>query len=270
MEGYRDDESNFDEEDFDARYLFPEPSIRRMGRQELLLLIDSNYADATDMVDGTDAHADVRIDVAQDFIEQARDQLERIGHIFTESERSRLRFLRWPPSPEEVERERLAEERRWAAKKAAQVVWEPFMHECMRRLLVGQPLLRGFHAERLELVVGTQPPSYPGKKRLSGQQVLDLAGRYEQLTGLKPGLGYVCSAPGMEFATDPAAGWSLYIPLSSRRDALELILDALRVDEWMSTSLYDMHPDTPLPGWWVDPGEMLRAAAGAKRPGPVF
>lgn len=123
-------------------YLFPYPQVLRMEKAELLALIESNIADATDMVDGTDANADVRIDVAQDLIEQVRDRLLAMGHEFTAQERRRLGFLRWPPSPEEVERERLEEERRWAAKKAAQVVWEPFMLACMRRLILGQPLLQ--------------------------------------------------------------------------------------------------------------------------------
>lgn len=246
-------------------YLFPCPQVLRMGQAELQALIESNIADATDMVDGTETSATVRIDVAQDLIEQARDRLLALGYVFSEQERGRLSFLKWPPSAETVERERLEEERIWAAKKAAQAVWEPFMHDCMRRLLAGQPLLQGFHAEHLELVVGAQPPAYPGQKRLSGQQVLDLAARYEELTGLKPGLGYVCSAPGMEFASDPAAGWGLYIPLSPNQEALMLILDAMRIDPWLRTSLYDKHPDTPLPGWWVNPGQMLRAAAGVKR-----
>lgn len=98
-------------------YLFPYPQVLRMEKAELLALIESNIADATDMVDGTDANADVRIDVAQDLIEQVRDRLLAMGHEFTAQERRRLGFLRWPPSPEEVERERLEEERRWATRR---------------------------------------------------------------------------------------------------------------------------------------------------------
>lgn len=66
-------------------YLFREPDFADMTDAQLHGVIALNLKQALCMPDGSDFHSDVRRDLAQDRIAQARDILVSRGHIFTES-----------------------------------------------------------------------------------------------------------------------------------------------------------------------------------------
>ncbi|UXF74717.1 hypothetical protein K7574_21150 (plasmid) [Stenotrophomonas maltophilia] len=83
-----------------SAYLFPDDRIHWLGDQALLDLIECNLDDALDMNDGSDFGSDLRIDIAQDYIEQARDLLLSRGHVFSADFKKRLSFIQWPFSSE--------------------------------------------------------------------------------------------------------------------------------------------------------------------------
>lgn len=82
-------------------YHFPEPSLSQMSNEGLLDVIRRRLPQALDMTDGSDINSDVKIDYAQDLIEQARDLLLERGHVFSEEERQQMSFVIWPLSEEE-------------------------------------------------------------------------------------------------------------------------------------------------------------------------
>lgn len=81
-------------------YLFPDDNIVRLDDQALLDFIECKLGDALDMTDGSDFGSDLRIDIAQDRIEQARDILLSRGYVFSPDQQERISFLQWPLSLE--------------------------------------------------------------------------------------------------------------------------------------------------------------------------
>lgn len=100
-------ESNFYEED---SYLFPDEALLSLSNDDLRRVIRTNLKDGQDQTDGTDFNSDIRIDSAQDIIEQARDILLARGMTFTDDEKCDMRFLSWPLTEEDLAQEAIKKE----------------------------------------------------------------------------------------------------------------------------------------------------------------
>lgn len=162
-------------------YLFPNDRIPTLSTEALLRIVDANIRDATDNTDGSDLGSDVRIDGAQDIIEQARDQLVVLGHVFSAEEQKRLSFLEWPKTKEQEqaeaaqrERDRIAglQQREWA--KASQGL----LNSVFARLIAGHdlPTEAGLDGLTLEIGWGSCTDYADGRTttRPSGAEVLQM------------------------------------------------------------------------------------------------
>lgn len=138
-------------------YLFPDDEIPTLGETKLLAVIAANLRNATDTSDDSDIGGDIRIDGAQDIIEQARDQLVSNGYVFSLDEQSRLSFLTWPLTAEQEqaaavlrEQERIADAqyREWARSAQAK------LSGLFAILMAGDALPEDADVNRVELSIG--------------------------------------------------------------------------------------------------------------------
>lgn len=110
----------FFEED---RYLFPDKKLLIFSSDDLHRVILDNLTDANDHTDGTDCNSDVRIDFAQDIVEQARDILLARGKTFTDEEKCEMHFLSWPLTEEEIAQEAIKSEQEQKAMLRVRELW---------------------------------------------------------------------------------------------------------------------------------------------------
>lgn len=202
----------------ESKYLFPEPSIIEQTSDQLKQLISNRLPDAHDQDDGTDSSALVRIDVAQDHIEQARDILLSRGETFTEEEKEELSFLSWPLSPEEqrltdarLEKER-KENRRLARIRNDQCA---YMKLLVFNIMNGYSLPSSTELDGYAIGLSSQPTL---SQDLSSEQVLDVIDKIKELSGFDAVSHYVCSKPGVTFDEDDSPNWSLRVPLRALED----------------------------------------------------
>lgn len=138
-------------------YLFPDDQIPSMSENELLALIEANLRDAKDCTDGSDIGSDLRIDGAQDIIEQARDQLVRKGYVFSFDEQERLPFLTWPLTAEQ-EREQALRREQESVAEARYREWarsaEARLNCLFKKLMVGDVLPGEANFDRVEMNIG--------------------------------------------------------------------------------------------------------------------
>ena len=233
-----------EDDDYDDSYLFPMPSLKKSTSEELLAFIAENMADAHDQTDGTDMNSDVRIDHAQDTIEQARDILLKRGHSFNQEDREQMAFLRWPLTPEEqAEKDRRdaieAEQRKIAWAKAE--VQRTELRDIVSALIRGEEL-SGVEVDRLQFNIGDA--SIRGHFSISGAEVLTMAEKLRAITGNEPKVAYCCSAPGIAFADDPAPGWGLYFYLTKQPELWALLKEWMgRPNFYVHASVWDYRPE---------------------------
>lgn len=84
--------------------LFPIDDLEQMSEEDLLLLAAGNLHDAIDMVDGSSANAQVRIDIAQDYVEQAVMTLILRGMHYTDEKLAPYVELVRDAKPRQAER----------------------------------------------------------------------------------------------------------------------------------------------------------------------
>jgi hypothetical protein len=226
-------------------YLFPDESLGQSENDALLSFIERYLPDAKDQTDGSDHHSDVRIDYAQDLIEQARDLLLARGHVFSAEAQSELDFLSWPLSDAEkaaAEQEEAARRIERAAAydkfKKSKVAMEAGVEAALGGRDIPDELLRG-----LELSIGAQIPSDKAVAT-SGAQVLEMVAQIERITGQKPGLGYGCSRMGVTFAEDPHPAWSLHFALTNQPELWVLIRAWMRLPIRPWAEAWDRKPES--------------------------
>lgn len=211
-----------------GRYLFPRDDFTKMTDRELLDFIQLKIDDALDCTDGSDFHSDIRIDSAQDFIEQARDVLLDRGHVFSACDQERMSFLEWPLSCEQQDQRAKADLEEAAARAESAARFGAYC-AAMERFVIG--MVRGEPVERPApgwyLTIGDCRAGARGG--LSGAKVLEMVEKIEALTGTEPLLGYGCSGPGMTFSEDPAPAWSIRIPLTDHASVWALLM------QWMAS-----------------------------------
>ncbi|ACD21661.1 hypothetical protein [Paraburkholderia phytofirmans] len=249
-----------EDDDYDDSYLFPMPSLKEKTSEELRAFIAANMADAHDQTDGTDMNSDVRIDHAQDAIEQARDILMKRGHSFTQEDREQMSFLSWPLTPEEqAEKNRRdaieAEQQKIAWAKAE--VQRNEMRDIVSALIRGEEL-PGVEVDRLQFNIGDS--SIRGHFSISGAEVLAMTEKLRTITGDEPKLAYCCSAPGIKFADDPAPGWGLYFYLTKQPELWALLTEWMRrPDFYVHASVWDYRPEKT-GGVWVTVTDLFERA----------
>lgn len=247
------DDDDHDDSDNSQSYLFPNPELKSKPSESLEALIAALLDDTIDRTDGTDMHSDVRIDYAQDLIEQARDILVERGYVFGAEQRLTLPFLSWPLTQEqqaEADREKADAD----AEKARMLVeWEKAQQE-MRRIvsaLIAGEKLPGIDVGLIELRIGDS--TIGSGLGPSGAQVLAMAEAIKRIIGQKPQITYCCSKAGITFAEDKAPAWGLQFRLTRQRELWALItkwiqgrqfhIDAIATD-------YGPHPWAgPIPAW---------------------
>eukprot|EP00659_Diplonema_papillatum_P007025 gene7025-10834_t len=114
-------------------YEFPDEDLLDYSVEQLQALIRKKLPLATYQIDGLGGIDQVRVDYAQDLIDQARDLLLDRGMSFTQAEIEELEFLTWPPTESErIEREtqQLAE----AAERVPIYVSEPDIQAALDHL----------------------------------------------------------------------------------------------------------------------------------------
>lgn len=249
-----------EDDDYDDSYLFPMPSLKKSTSDELLAFIAANMADAHDQTDGTDMNSDVRIDHAQDTIEQARDILLKRGHSFTQEDREQMSFLSWPLTPEEqAEKDRRdaieAEQQKIAWAKAE--VQRSEMRDIVSALIRGEERPH-VEVDRLQFNIGDS--SIRGHFSISGAEVLAMAERLRAITGDEPKVAYCCSAPGIQFADDPAPGWGLYFYLTKQPELWALLREWMRRPNfYVHASVWDHRPEK-MGGVWVTVTDLFERA----------
>ncbi|RYY74501.1 MAG: hypothetical protein EOO52_13125 [Gammaproteobacteria bacterium] len=106
------------------RYLFPDEELFSLSSDDLRRVILESLTDAHDQTDGTDCNSDVRIDFAQDIIEQARDIVLARGETFTAEEKCEMHFLSWPLTEEEIAQEFIKKEQEQEALLRVRERWQ--------------------------------------------------------------------------------------------------------------------------------------------------
>lgn len=209
-------------------YFFPDDRIAKLDDQALLDFIERNLDDALDMTDGSDSGSDLRIDIAQDCIEQARDLLWSRGHVFSTDHQERMSFLQWPLSREQrneqvqAEAEKSAERRAAAARFGAHcAAMEAFVHGMVGGEVVEPPAPHWYLA-----ISNSRAGARDG---LSGADVLAMVAEVEALIETPPRVGYGCSQVDVTFEADPAPAWSIEVPLTTHAGVWELL------KRWMLT-----------------------------------
>jgi hypothetical protein len=214
-----------------VQYLFPDDAIPGMTRDELLALIAARIDDALDMTDGSDMNSDVRIDYAQDIIEQARDSLVGAGYEFAPAERDRLSFLTWPLTPEQ-EQARAAEAEREAADNAAWRKWRDATEAKFNRYLVlamngeALPPEADFTGIKIDVGWSSWTSSHTGETTLrpSGAEVGQmLVALIESGCGDARIPSYGCSRVGVTFETDPGPAWKIDFSVPATAEAWQLL-----------------------------------------------
>lgn len=105
-------------------YLFPDEELLSLSSDDLRQVILANLMDAHDQTDGTDYNSDIRIDSAQDIIEQARDILLARGETFTDEEKCEMPFLSWPLTEEELAQEAIKKEQEQESRVRVNERWQ--------------------------------------------------------------------------------------------------------------------------------------------------
>jgi hypothetical protein len=233
-------------------YLFPDDDLAKLGNLQLLALVDRNIDNALDMTDGSDFGSDIRIDVAQDRIEQVRDLLLGRGHVFSADDQERLSFLQWPLTDGQKAERAIAEAEESVVRAAAATRFKAYcaaMEAFVRGMVCG---------------VAVEPPAPDwyvtigdcranARDGLSGASVLAMVAEVEALVGARPRLSYGCSRVGVTFETDPAPAWAIDVPLNADATVWELL------KRWMATlplstyaEAWDMRTEAADP-WYARP-----------------
>ena len=193
-------------------YLFTDPEIDKMTAAALAALMDGLEPDAMDQTDGSDFDSDVRIDHAQDLIEQARDALLKRGYVFSEAERLKFSFLTWPASPDEAAAA--------IAEREARRTTQAEMTNIVATWLADGDLLEVDIGD-YDLEIGVS--SIAGFFGLPGATVLMMVAQVRALSGDEPTLTFTCSGAGIEFVNDPHPGWTIGFRMNARRELVALI-----------------------------------------------
>ncbi|HYD60529.1 MAG TPA: hypothetical protein VEC35_09255 [Noviherbaspirillum sp.] len=225
-------------------YLFPMPRLLTYSNAELRDLIASNLDQAHDMTDGTDFNSDVKIDHAQDIIEQARDILLARGEVFTPEEQAQMDFLDWPLSPEEIAAQEVAEAREREARYLLDLEWSRIKNRYtpwIEQLIRGEALPSDAEFDGIELNIGwngwTNSPDGRTTLRPSGEEVMRMRDELERVAGVPVELGHFGSRAGVTIETDPAPGWNFRFPVPRAAEAWSLLL------QWWKEHRFTSQPE---------------------------
>ncbi len=233
-------------------YLFPDDEIPGLSRDELLKVISANLDDAMDATDGSDINSDVRIDYAQDIIEQARDALVDEGYEFSQSEQERMSFLSWPLTPEQ-EKARAAKAEREAVDLAAHFQWRDSTQAKFNRYLAlamngeALPPESNFSGLKIEIGWSSWTSTWSGESTVSpsGDDVGKMVDALINSGCADARIAaYSCSRVGVTFETDPCPGWTIDFSVPVSIEAWQL----LRV--WWDENRMQHAPHL----WYSDPG----------------
>lgn len=253
------------------KYLFPDDAIGTMPRAELLTLIESYLKDAHDMTDGSDYNSDVRIDYAQDMIEQARDALLDGGYIFTAAERARLGFLTWPLTPAQAAA-KVEQDAREQADREAYRAWRESIEAKFSGLLElamrGEALPPEADFTGLQIDVGwsSWQSSASGETtmRPSGADVRKMVETMRARGFADACLAaYTCSRAGVTFDTDPGPAWTINFSVPASAAAWQLLRTWWDEHRIQSAPYVWYHEPGKVPArfcHWSLPGWPLRAA----------
>jgi len=204
-----------------AAYEFQDEDLLDYSVDQLQALIRKKLPLATYQIDGLGGIDQVRVDHAQDLIDQARDLLLDMGVSFTQAEIEELDFLIWPLTEAELieqetqQREEAAERVRLAAlRKQVEARSLAVTQDAIDGKLSKQPAA----VEGIKLVLGRTGLSYSnGQMHPNGPAGIDVLTLVDQLQAI--GVtdarlrSYTCSRAGLQFDTDPVPSWKIEMRL---------------------------------------------------------
>ncbi|NWD57155.1 hypothetical protein HX878_20705 [Pseudomonas veronii] len=202
-------------------YEFPDEDLLDYSVEQLQALIRKKLPLATYQIDGLGGIDQVRVDHAQDLIDQARDLLLDKGMSFTQAEIEELEFLTWPPT----ESERIERETQQLAEAAERVRLAALRKQVeARSLATTQNAIDGKLADQPAVVQGiklvlsrsglsfSNGEIYPSGP--SGTEVLSLVDQLQAIGVTDARLrSYTCSRVGVQFDTDPVPSWKIEMRL---------------------------------------------------------
>lgn len=202
-------------------YEFPDGDLLVYSVEELQALIRKKLPLATYQIDGLGGIDQVRVDHAQDLIDQARDLLLDQGMSFTQVEIDELQFLTWPPT----ESERIERETQQLADAAERVRLAALRKKVKARsLAITQNAIDGKLADQpgvvegIKLVLSRSGLSYSNGEIYpsgpSGSEVISLVDELQAIGVTDARLrSYTCSRVGVQFDTDPVPSWKIEMRL---------------------------------------------------------
>ena len=202
-------------------YEFQDEDLLDYSVEQLQALIRNNLPLATYHIDGLGGIDQVRVDHAQDLIDQARDLLLDKGMAFTQAEIKELKFLTWPLT----ESERLERETQQLAEAAERVRLAALRKQVeARSLAITQDAIDGKLADQpsavqaIKLVLSRSGLSFSNGEIYpngpSGSEVLSLVDQLQAIGVTDARLrSYSCSRVGVQFDTDPVPSWKIEMRL---------------------------------------------------------
>lgn len=198
-------------------YEFQDEDLLEYSVEQLQALIRNKLPLATYQIDGLGGIDQVRVDHAQDLIDQARDLLLDKGMSFTQAEIEELEFLTWPlTESERLEREtqqlaEAAERVRLAAlRKQVEARSLAITQDAIDGKLANQPIV----VQAIKLVLSRSGHSFSNGEIYpsgpSGSEVLSLVDQLKAIGVTDVRLrSYTCSRVGVQFDTDPVPSWKI-------------------------------------------------------------
>lgn len=202
-------------------YEFQDEDLLDYSVEQLQALIRKKLPLATYQIDGLGGIDQVRVDHAQDLIDQARDLLLDKGMSFTQAEIEELEFLTWPPTESErleretqqlldaAERVRLAALRKQVEARSLAITQDAIDGKLADQPSVVQSIKLVLSRSGLSFSNGEIYPNCP-----SGSEVLSLVDQLHAIGVTDARLrSYSCSKVGVQFDTDPVPSWKIEMRL---------------------------------------------------------